>query len=100
MIGDVHYLNSGDWVESLTAVVEHLDGRYELIEFTDFVRRYPMPRDEPAGDEPAADEPASEGPGPGRAAEPVESAEPVQPAAPAAVAGVAPARSAAGPSAG
>jgi diacylglycerol kinase family enzyme len=31
--GDVHYLNSGDWVESLTAIVEHWDGRYELIEF-------------------------------------------------------------------
>ena len=27
MIGDIHYLNSGDWVESLTAVVEYWDGR-------------------------------------------------------------------------
>lgn len=42
MIGDVHYLNSGDWVESLTAIVEHWDGRYELIEFKEFVRDYPM----------------------------------------------------------
>jgi UDP-2,3-diacylglucosamine pyrophosphatase LpxH len=42
MIGDVHYLNSGDWVESLTAVVEHWDGRFELIEFTKFVQEYPM----------------------------------------------------------
>ena len=42
MIGDIHYLNSGDWVESLTAIVEHWDGRFELIEFTDFVRDYPM----------------------------------------------------------
>ena len=46
MIGDVHYLNSGDWVESLTAIVEHYDGRYELINFTDFVREYPMEAEE------------------------------------------------------
>lgn len=30
-IGDVEYLNSGDWVESGTAIVEHFDGRLELI---------------------------------------------------------------------
>jgi UDP-2,3-diacylglucosamine pyrophosphatase LpxH len=46
MVGDVHYLNSGDWVESLTAIVEHWDGRYELINFTDFVRQFPMPSEE------------------------------------------------------
>jgi UDP-2,3-diacylglucosamine pyrophosphatase LpxH len=27
------YVNTGDWVESLTAVVEHLDGRLELVRF-------------------------------------------------------------------
>ncbi len=43
MIGDVHYLNSGDWVESLTAIVEHWDGRFELVNFTDFVREHPVP---------------------------------------------------------
>jgi UDP-2,3-diacylglucosamine pyrophosphatase LpxH len=42
MIGDVHYLNSGDWVESLTAVLEHHDGRFELIDFTAFRALYPM----------------------------------------------------------
>ncbi|MCX6865709.1 MAG: glycosyltransferase [Verrucomicrobia bacterium] len=36
-VGDVHYLNSGDWVESLSAVVEHLDGRFELIHYEDFL---------------------------------------------------------------
>jgi UDP-2,3-diacylglucosamine pyrophosphatase LpxH len=41
MLGSVHYLNSGDWVESLTAVVEHQDGRFELIHFDDFCRRFP-----------------------------------------------------------
>jgi UDP-2,3-diacylglucosamine pyrophosphatase LpxH len=44
-IGDIHYLNSGDWVESLTAIVEHWDGRYELIEFSQFVQQYPMARE-------------------------------------------------------
>jgi len=43
MIGDIHYLNSGDWVESLTAIVEHHDGRFELVEFTEFIKTYPMP---------------------------------------------------------
>ena len=28
------YVNCGDWVDSCTAVVEHLDGRLELIEWT------------------------------------------------------------------
>lgn len=30
-IGGVRYINSGDWVESCTAVVEHFDGRFEII---------------------------------------------------------------------
>ncbi len=36
-VGEVHYLNSGDWVESLTAIVEHHDGRMELIHYKDFL---------------------------------------------------------------
>jgi len=36
-VGAIHYLNSGDWVESLTAIVEHHDGRMELIEFDKFM---------------------------------------------------------------
>ena len=31
----------------MTAVVEHWDGRYELIEFTQFVQQYPMAREVP-----------------------------------------------------
>ena len=27
------YVNTGDWVESCTAVVEHFDGRLEIIEW-------------------------------------------------------------------
>ena len=29
--GDIEYINTGDWVESCTAVVEHFDGRMEII---------------------------------------------------------------------
>ncbi len=36
-IDGVRYLNSGDWVESLTAIVEHEDGRMELIRYEDFI---------------------------------------------------------------
>ncbi len=43
-LGNIHYLNSGDWVESLTGIVEHLDGRYELLEYSKFVQDYPMPQ--------------------------------------------------------
>lgn len=50
-IDGIHYLNSGDWVESLTAIVEHCDGRMELVEFAQFVRLYPM---EPESADPGA----------------------------------------------
>jgi UDP-2,3-diacylglucosamine pyrophosphatase LpxH len=30
-IDGIHYLNDGDWVESCTALVEHHDGRFEII---------------------------------------------------------------------
>ena len=45
-LGPVHYLNRGDWVESLTAIFEHYDGRFELVNYTDFVRKHPLPEDE------------------------------------------------------
>lgn len=31
MIGEIEYFNTGDWVESCSAVVEHHDGRMELL---------------------------------------------------------------------
>lgn len=37
-INGVHYLNSGDWVESRTAIVEHLDRRMEVIAYEDFLK--------------------------------------------------------------
>jgi len=38
-VGNVHYLNSGDWVESMTAVVEHLDRSFEVITYEEWCRR-------------------------------------------------------------
>ncbi|MEI6106801.1 MAG: UDP-2,3-diacylglucosamine diphosphatase [Opitutae bacterium] len=48
MIGDIHYLNSGDWVESMTAIVEHHDGRFELITYKQFLEQFPRPAASPA----------------------------------------------------
>lgn len=33
MIDGTLYCNDGDWVESLTALVEHLDGRLEIVQW-------------------------------------------------------------------
>ena len=33
--GEILYCNDGDWVESCTALVEHFDGRLEILEWTD-----------------------------------------------------------------
>lgn len=38
MIDDILYCNDGDWVESRTALVEHFDGRLELVEWGDLHR--------------------------------------------------------------
>jgi len=38
MIDGIRYLNCGDWVESLTAIVEHHDGTLEVLKYEDFVR--------------------------------------------------------------
>jgi UDP-2,3-diacylglucosamine pyrophosphatase LpxH len=34
MIDGIHYLNDGDWVESCTALVEHADGRFEIVNWS------------------------------------------------------------------
>lgn len=31
-VNGITYMNDGDWVESLTALVEHMDGRWEIIQ--------------------------------------------------------------------
>ena len=33
MIENIHYLNCGDWVENTSAIVEHYDGTWELINY-------------------------------------------------------------------
>jgi UDP-2,3-diacylglucosamine pyrophosphatase LpxH len=55
MLGNVHYLNSGDWVESLTAIVEHWDGRFELLDFNRFVAEYPLPQEDASMEEATAE---------------------------------------------
>ncbi len=39
MIGKIHYINSGDWVESLTCAVEHADGKWEILGYAEFCKR-------------------------------------------------------------
>lgn len=39
MMDDIHYLNSGDWVESMTLLGEHFDGTWEVISFPEIVQR-------------------------------------------------------------
>jgi UDP-2,3-diacylglucosamine pyrophosphatase LpxH len=41
---DILYINTGDWVESNSAVVEHADGRLELIRWTDSSHAVLAPR--------------------------------------------------------
>ena len=38
-VGGTVYYNCGDWVESCTALIEHFDGRIELIKYDPLVRR-------------------------------------------------------------
>ncbi len=36
MIDGIHYCNDGDWVETCSALVEHEDGRLEILDWTQF----------------------------------------------------------------
>jgi UDP-2,3-diacylglucosamine pyrophosphatase LpxH len=47
VIGTTHYLNSGDWVESLTAILEHDNGQFEVVTYNQFCERTNR---EPKGD--------------------------------------------------
>ncbi|MEZ5300006.1 MAG: UDP-2,3-diacylglucosamine diphosphatase [Verrucomicrobiales bacterium] len=38
-IGDVRYINSGDWVETMSAIVEQADGTMEVLLYTEFKER-------------------------------------------------------------
>lgn len=37
MIGEILYANCGDWVENCTALVEHYDGRLEILEWPEHI---------------------------------------------------------------
>lgn len=39
VIGGVHYLNSGDWVETLSCIVENHDGEFEVLYYDEFIER-------------------------------------------------------------
>jgi len=39
MINDVHYLNSGDWVETMSALLEHENGTWEVYMHTDLQQK-------------------------------------------------------------
>lgn len=41
-IGGIHYVNTGDWVESATAVVEHHNGELELIRWAEVTSGQPV----------------------------------------------------------
>jgi UDP-2,3-diacylglucosamine pyrophosphatase LpxH len=36
MIGNIHYLNSGDWVETMSALTETEDGQWKIVYYTDY----------------------------------------------------------------
>ncbi|APH72118.1 UDP-2,3-diacylglucosamine diphosphatase [Aquibium oceanicum] len=46
-ISGVEYINTGDWVESCTAVAERLDGTFEILTWAKVVHAEPEPASEP-----------------------------------------------------
>ncbi len=38
-IGNIHYMNCGDWVESMTAIIEESDGRLNLVQYDEWMRK-------------------------------------------------------------
>ncbi|MBV8653426.1 MAG: UDP-2,3-diacylglucosamine diphosphatase [Alphaproteobacteria bacterium] len=58
--GDVLYCNDGDWVESCTALVEHMDGRLEVINWVELRALDPLHPQRPIRDT-DIDEPAPAG---------------------------------------
>src|SRR5262245_12471988 len=55
-IQEVRYLNCGDWVETMSAVVEHLDGRLEVLTYEEFCGRLALvPRYREAAPEPGGE---------------------------------------------
>ena len=40
MIDGIHYLNSGDWVETLSALVEDYEGKWSIVYYSDWLKEY------------------------------------------------------------
>jgi len=57
-IDGITYLNDGDWVESCTALVEHFDGRWEILHWADMRGLVPGTPVDLGEDDSAADAPA------------------------------------------
>ncbi len=51
-IADIRYLNSGDWVESMSCVVEHTDGTFEVLLYSEFLKRLGENSRSPLGHQP------------------------------------------------
>jgi hypothetical protein len=49
-MGEVLYLNCGDWVESCTALLERADGTLELMQWRDHAVRLKRHSSNPQGD--------------------------------------------------
>jgi UDP-2,3-diacylglucosamine pyrophosphatase LpxH len=47
MIDNIHYLNSGDWVESMSALLEHEDGTWEVYLHRDSFVKPQLPEKKP-----------------------------------------------------
>jgi UDP-2,3-diacylglucosamine pyrophosphatase LpxH len=64
-VGGIAYINCGDWVDSCTAIVEHQNGRMELIEWVGQARQAEVEAARPAEQEPDAEvsDPIPAGPG-------------------------------------
>ena len=55
-IGGLTYINCGDWVDSCTAILEHEDGRMELVEWEGgrrAVEAEAVPQEEPGSEPPS-----------------------------------------------
>ena len=46
MIDGIEYLNSGDWVESLTALVEDTEGNWKIIYYQEWLDEYNRKQEE------------------------------------------------------
>ena len=61
-LGGVEYVNTGDWVESCTAVAERYDGTLELVRWADLMREEALRPKVTALPKPASGQRASERP--------------------------------------